>query len=259
MRFGCCGGLDKVSVIQEAGYDYIEMTVGTVKPEQSEDEFAPVRDQILDLEIVPEAWNCLLPGDLKIVGPEVDGYRVERYLRTAFRRIEELGGEIVVFGSGKARRMPDDFDAEEAETQIQLFLTTAGQIAGIHGITIAIEPLNTNESNIINSVSDAVDLAKDVGHPFVKVLADLYHMDEDSEPLEEILQAGDDLVHVHTADTGRLYPGSGDYPHAEFFRLLKGMGYSERMSVECNFGDFPTECRKALEFLREMDARIVAV
>jgi sugar phosphate isomerase/epimerase len=255
MRFGCCGGLDKAQEIQDAGYDYIEMGVATVKPEQADAEFEPVRDQLAELDIKPEAWNCLLPGDLKVTGPEVDGYRIERYLRTAFRRIEELGGEIVVFGSGKARSVPDDFPVDEARTQIVQFLTTAGQVAGIHGITIAIEPLNSKESNILNSVTEAVEIANAVGHPFVKVLADLYHMDEDSEPLEDIIRAGDDLVHVHTADSGRLYPGSGSYPHAEFFRLLKSIGYDERMSVECSFKDFSTECRKALDFLRKMDSK----
>lgn len=256
MRFGCCGGLDKARVIQDAGYNYIEPAVGTVKPEQSDEEFEPVREAFQALQIVPEAWNCLLPGDLKVTGPEVDGYRLERYIRAAFRRIEELGGEIVVFGSGGARRVPDGFDREEAGHQIVQFLTMAGQVAGIHGITIAIEPLNSNESNIINSVTEAIQIAEDVGHPFVKVLADLYHMDEDSEPLDDLFRAGDDLVHTHTADTGRLYPGSGSYPNDEFLRILKGMGYDDRMSVECVFQDFETECRKALEYLRELDAKI---
>lgn len=253
MRFGCCAGLDKLQTVQDAGYDYIELTVATVKPEQPDLEFDEVRERLLDAEIIPEAWNCLLPGDLKVTGPEVDKYRLERYIRTAFWRIEELGGEIVVFGSGGARKVPEDFPAEAAREQILDFLATAGQVAGIHGITIAVEPLNRKETNIINSVSEAVQIVKDVGHPFVKALADLYHIDEEQEPISHVIEAGDDLAHTHTADTGRLCPGSGSYPHAEFFQALKGIGYDERMSVECTFKDFESECRKALDFLREMD------
>lgn len=256
MRLGCCGGLDNAKMMRDAGCDYIELPVATVKPEQSDSEFEPVRDQLREVGIVPEAWNCLLPGDLKVTGPEVDGHRVERYLHTAFRRVEELGGEIVVFGSGGARKVPDGFPMEEAREQILAFLSVAGQTAGIHGITVAIEPLNRKESNIINSVTEAADIAADVGHPFVKVLADLYHMDEDSEPLESVVRAGEDLVHVHTADTGRLYPGSGRYPHIEFLQLLKEVGYTGRMSVECVFSDFEPECRKSIEFLRDLCSKI---
>ena len=93
-------------------------------------------------------------------------------------------------------------------------------------------------------------------HPFVKALADLYHIDEEQESIEHVVDAGNELVHAHTADTGRLYPGSGSYPHREFFEALREIGYNDRMSVECIFKDFQPECRKALEFLRAVDAEI---
>ncbi|MCX8053064.1 MAG: sugar phosphate isomerase/epimerase [Armatimonadetes bacterium] len=256
MRFGCCVGLDKVRAVQEAGYDYVELPVATVKAELSETEFEPILEEIRSLEIVPEAWNCLLPGDMKVTGPEVDKYRVERYLRTAFERIEELGGEVVVFGSGGARNVPDGFPMEEAQDQIVEFLTLAGQIAGMHGLVVAIEPLNSKESNIINSVAQGLEFVRRADHPFVKVLADLYHIDEEQEPLDHVVNAGNDLVHTHTADTGRYYPGSGSYPHREFFERLRSIGYNDRMSVECKWDDFETECVKALEFLRKLDAEV---
>lgn len=256
MRFGCCAGLDRIQTIQDAGYDYIELPVATVKAESPDSEFDAVRQVMENVDIVPEAWNCLLPGDMKVVGPEIDKYRIERYLRTAFERIEELGGEIVVFGSGAARRVPDGFPQQTAEDQIIEFVTLAGQIAGIRGITIAIEPLNKGETNIINSVREGFEIVKAANHPFVKLLADLYHVDEEKEPIRDIIEAGSEIVHTHTADTGRLYPGSGSYPHREFFDALRAIGYDERMSVECGWNNFEVECREALEFLRSMDSKV---
>ena len=184
--------------------------------------------------------------------PMVDNYRIERYLRTAFERIEELGGEIVVFGSGGSRAVPEGFPMDEARSQLVEFVTLAGQIAGKHGITIVVEPLH--DCNIINTVIEGLDIVRAADHPFVKVLADLYHMDEQNEPVSDILAAGENLAHTHTADTGRLHPGSGSYPHAEFFAALRDIGYEGRVSVECKFLDWDTEPRKALEFLRSMDA-----
>lgn len=248
--------MDKMQTVQDAGYDYIELAVGTVKPESPAAEFEPVIEQIKGYDIVPEAWNCLLPGDLKVTGPEVDLYRAERYLRTAFERIEELGGEVVVFGSGGARKVPDNFPSDRAREQMVEFVTLAGQIAGKHGIEIAIEPLNKKETNIINSVAQGMEFVRAADHPFVRVLADLYHIEEESEPLSDVVDAGDYLVHTHTADTGRYYPGSGSYPHREFFEALRSIGYNDRMSVECRFNDFDAECRKALEFLRGIDAEV---
>ncbi len=255
MRFGCCADLSKLKAVQDAGYDYIELPVAAVVPEQPDSEFDGVRAQLGEADIIAEAWNCLLPKNLRVTGPEVDSYRLERFIRTAFWRIEELGGEIVVFGSGGARSVPEGYPMDEARDQIIEFLAMAGQVAGIHGITIVIEPLNSRESNIINSVPEAVEIMRAVGHPFVKVLADLYHIDEDKQPLDDVLAAGEDLAHTHTADTGRLCPGTGSYPNAEFIKLLKRSGYDERLSVECTFRDWDNEPRAALEYLRELDMR----
>lgn len=256
MRFGCCAGLDQMRIVQDAGYDYIELAVATVKAEAPDADFEPVIEQVRSFDIAPEAWNCLMPGDIKVTGSEVDKYRIERFLRTAFERIEELGGEIVVLGSGGARNVPDGFPMDEAREQLVEFVTLAGQIAGARGITIAIEPLNSRGCNIINSVREGMEFVRAADHPFVKVLADIYHMQEDNEPMEHIIEAANDLVHVHTGDSGRYYPGSGTYPHREFFETLRSIGYNDRMSVECNWNDFASECKKAIEFLRGMDEEV---
>lgn len=253
MRIGCCAGLEQIEVVRDAGYDYVEVRVDVVKPESPDSEYEANKDLIQSCEIVPETWNCLIPGDMKVVGDEVDIYRIERFMRTAFERIEELGGEVVVFGSGRARTLPNGFPADEARDQLIEFLTLAGQVAGAYGIVIAIEPLNSRDCNTINSVRQAVELVKATNHPFVKVHVDLYHMMMDAEPLSEIDSAAGEIVHAHTADTDHLYPGSGSYPNREFVERLKGAGYDGRLSVECSWRDFASECVKALEFLRGLD------
>ncbi len=256
MRFGCCVGLDKLQAVQDAGYDYVELPVSVVRPESADDEVRSTLEGITEFEIAPEVWNRLLPADMKVVGPEVDKYRIERYLRTAFERIEELGGEVVVFGSGKARMFPDGFPTDEANDQLTEFLTLAGQVAGPHGITLAVQPLNQKETNTIGLLSDALAMIHVVDHPFVKIAADLHHMQESGESMDHLIDAGPEIVHVHTADTGRRNPGSGSYPHAEFFEALKTIGYNDRLSIECEWRDFPAEIAKSLEFLRNLDAEM---
>lgn len=250
MRLGCCAGLEQIETARDAGYDYVEVYVRNVRAEWPESEFEPVRERILSSEIVPEVWLSLIPSDMRIVGPEVDSYRIERYLRTAFERIDELGGEIVVFGSGAGRRVPDGFPMDEGRDQLVEFLTLAGQVGGACGITIAVEPLNHTETNVINTIRQGVDIVHAVDHPFVKLLVDLHHMMLQGEALSEIEVARGEIVHAHTADTDRLYPGSGDYPNRGFVEALKAVGYDDRLSVECAWRDFDSECVKSLEYLR---------
>lgn len=252
MILGCCASLDKIEIVRDIGYDFVELGVGAMKPESPESEFEAISEIIYSSGIAPEVWNCLLPGDMKLVGPEVDSYRIERYLRTAFERIEELGGEIVVFGSGAARTMPDGFPADEAHDQLKTFLKLAGQVAGAHGITITVEPLNSKDTNSINTITQAVGLVKEVDHPFVKVLVDSFHMLLESEPVSAIAGATGLIAHAHVADTGRLYPGSGEYPTQEFITALQAAGYDGRLSVECYWNDFNIECDKAYRFLQKL-------
>lgn len=250
MRIGCCANLDQVQALQDAGYDYVELPVNTVRPEQPDSEWEPVLKTIDEFAIRPEAWNCLLPGDLLVVGPEVDLYRFERYLRSAFERIEQVGGEVVVFGSGGARTAPQGFPIDEARDQFAEALTVAGRVAGTYGITVAIEPLFCKATNVVNSLTEGAEMVKKVNHPFVKLLADLFHMEEENEPTSVIPALGVEFVHAHTADTERLAPGTGSYPNREFIAALRAAGYDNRLSVECVWKDFDSECVKSLEYLR---------
>ena len=93
-------------MLTAAGYDFMEPSVaGTLRPESAEAEVMPgLRDGFNGRTITPEAWNVFLPGDLKVVGPDVDEARQQHYLQAAFARVAALGGQIVVFGSGSPGR-----------------------------------------------------------------------------------------------------------------------------------------------------------
>lgn len=251
MRFGCCTGIDGIQSVEGAGYDYVELPVGTVLPEADESEWAPARRQILAHKIKAEVWNCLLPAELRLTGPEVDRRRAEKYVATAFRRIAEVGGRVVVFGSGGARRAPEGFQVDEARRQLTDFIRTVGDSAHENALRLAIEPLNRRECNVINSVPEALSYAEAVNHPAVGVLADFFHMDEEHEPFTGIVEARHYLIHTHTADTGRRHPGTGSYDHDGFFAALRAAGFDARISAECSWGDNVDADRKAaLEFLK---------
>ena len=276
MRFGCCAGLssfvkptvtgsgvqaedkeDKWQVIplilktlEDHGYDFVEFGVGLTVPEDTEEEFGKFKQAIAGSSLVPEAFNSFIPGTISLVGPEVDKARIRRYVETAARRVAEVGGQLIVFGSGAARNIPEGFSRSQAEDQILDFLQISADAAAANGIRIAIEPLSCEDTNFVTSVEEGIQWVEKLDQPEVRLLADFYHMTMEHEPLDHLLDAGGRLIHVHVADTDRLYPGSGRYDYDTFFRNLKQIGYEGRISVECNFRDFVTETGKALSFLR---------
>ena len=251
MRFGMCCGIDKIPLVADMGYDYVELALANVLcPEKDDGEFEPLRKQILAAPLPCETFNMFMSGDIKITGPEADMPRLSAYAATATRRAHEVGGQIIVVGSAGARNIPDGFPRDRAQWQLQHAFKIIGEEAALNDITVAIEPLCRKESNVINSVPEAVQLAREVNHPRVRVLADFYHIDEENEPMSNLIEAGDWIVHTHTADTGRMQPGSGSYDYPAFFAALKRIGYDTRVSLECGWNDFAAEGAPALEFLK---------
>ncbi|MFN8440046.1 MAG: sugar phosphate isomerase/epimerase family protein [Caldilineaceae bacterium] len=250
MQFGCCASIDQAAAVYAAGFDYLEAGVTSLLPDQDDAAFAPILAQYQASPIPVQSFNLFLPRDLKIVGPNVDEGRMQNYVKRAIDRIEQIGATIAVIGSGGSRSVPEGFPRERAVEQIVHFLTLVADAADPGSVTIAIEPLNRKESNIINSVAEGVEFAKAVNRPSIRVLADFYHMDEENEPLETLLDNRDWLAHIHVADTGRLAPGTGVYPYARFVDLLRHAGYDGMVSVECSWKDFAVEAKSAVEFLR---------
>lgn len=256
IQFGICNPLANHELAAAGGCDYLECGVSELLPLISEDDHPEVEARMAEFAAAAlpiKAFAGFIPADLKVTGPEVEWGRLSAYLDTALRRASQVGADIVVWGSGPSRHVPDGFARDGAEEQVVRFLHLAGHWAGQHGVTIAIEPLNTKESNIVNSVSEGVNFAERVAHPRIRVLADFYHMQEEDEPTDVISRFGPWLSHMHTADTGRLYAGSGDYPYADFVAEVNKAGYQGMLSVECRWGeDLAGEIKASIDYLKSL-------
>ncbi len=254
MKFGCCASIDNAEAVYRAGFDYLEAGVTSLMPDEDDMAFASVLEKFQASPLPINAFNLFLPRDLKIVGPEIDQARVQQYVSRALARIQAVGATIAVIGSGRSRNVPDGFPRNQAVDQIVDFLQLVADAADQTDVTIAIEPLNHNESNIINSVADGVALSQQVKRPSIQVLADFYHMDEENEPLDTLTANQDWLAHVHVADSNRLAPGTGTYPYAGFVYQLRQAKYQGMVSVECRWNDFEAEAPGAVEYLRQVFA-----
>jgi sugar phosphate isomerase/epimerase len=253
MRFGICASVESLGLAAEAGCDYIEPAIAALAPGKADSDFAPVRRQFETFAIKPEAFNCFIPGNLKITGPSIDSSALSAHVQVACQRAAQVGGRVIVFGSGGARGVPEGFPRDRALDQIVAFLRMAGDHAADSGIVIAIEPLRAAECNIIHFVSEAVDIARRVDHPAVQVLADGYHVWQGSEPLGNIAAAGPLLAHTHIAEAvGRRAPQRGDgTDYQAFFAAIKQAGFDGRCSIECRWDDCPSQAPAGIRLLRE--------
>ena len=252
MQLGCCIDPEQLPALATAGGDYAEFTVARTIMGGDESDFGRLLALVADSPLKPAAYNVLLPGDLAVVGPTVDRARLAAYIAVAFDRIARLTGPgaIVVFGSGRSRSVPDGFSREAALDQLAEFLGWLGPLATQHGIILALEPLRRVESNVFNTLGESAAFIAARQLADLHLLADLFHMIEEREPLAAIADRAALIVHSHTADTGRFAPGSGDYPQAEFFAQLSAHTRCGRCSIECTWRDFDREIGPALAALR---------
>ena len=255
MKFGVCGGPDIARIAREAGYDYFEWSVGALlHPREDETVFEAALAEARAVGLPCPAVNVFIPADLKITGPDVDLPALEKYAATAFSRAERAGVEVIVFGSGGARRIPDGFDRVRAWEQLVEFGRMIGPLAQQHGVTVVVEPLNLGECNVLNTVSESADYVRAVDHPHVRLLVDGYHWSKDSDTVEGIVANGPLLAHAHIATVeGRRAPAPGD-TCAPFFATLRKAGYDGRVSIEGNIPSPAEELPRALEIMRALTA-----
>jgi sugar phosphate isomerase/epimerase len=203
------------------------------------------------------SFAVLVPGALPLIGASTGAQGrlddARRYFDAVFPLIAESAepGAKIVFGSGRSRTAPDGMPRETALERLAEVVRAARDRAAAADLRIMLEPLNRSETNLINSIAEAVEFLDEYGIDGVPVVADLYHIVLHGEPLESILQNAARIGHAHIADSGRRYLGTGDWPWREFLATLQEAGYTDSVSLECHWGtDFEGEVRSSLELLR---------
>lgn len=228
--------------VMGAGYDYAEATVGLLM------ELTPAElDRLAGENIHIEVANSFIPPRLPILSTPRE--TLDAYVREAMSRMTALGCRLVIFGSGAARRLNGAADGEKT---LDDFLTLCSRAGAEYGVTVALEPLNSRETDYLNRVDEGYRTVKRLGLPNIALLADAFHMSCESEPLENIQTCRDCIVHTHVSEPDRSYPGArgGEYLR-RFAAALDASDYAGRVTAECSFTDFPAECGAAYKFMKE--------
>lgn len=261
MRFGICASFRDVAAFKNVTFDYLEEHVQRfLIPEQPQEAFEELWREARRLPVPIEAANSLLPPDLALVATptqSVDTQRLQRYMRTTLRRAEQVGIRVIVFGSGAARACPSDYDKEDAVRQIGEHLAQWSEWAGEHGVQIVLEPLRYEETNTLNTVTEAGSLVNHVKTSGARLLIDTYHMACNQEDPASILPYAPLLEHVHVAEKQeRVAPGRYGEDQRPYFSVLRLGGYDKRISIECNWQDLSAEAESGVAVLRDQWASV---
>jgi D-psicose/D-tagatose/L-ribulose 3-epimerase len=251
VQVGYCTPLRNLEAAKAAGFDYVELSTSEIAGLSDADfEQAVARVQQAGLPV--PATNLFLPAAIKVTGPAVDREQQMAYVRKAFARLQRLGTQIVVFGSGGARQVPDGFPKDQAFQQLVDFGRRIAPEARARGITVAIEPLRHEETNIINSAAEGLGLVNAIEDANFQLMVDFYHLASEKEDPAIVLRAATHIRHLHVANpSGRVFPRKWDeFDYAPFFAALQKIGYDQRISVEGSTQDLAADAPQAITLLR---------
>ena len=252
-KIGIVQNIENDSLLQRYGYLYLVESVGKlISPRNVTDEqFLVNLKKIKSLRTPMYAFNIFIPGELKIVGPEVNEPAVLEYVDKVFQRCHTTGVSKIIWGSGGSRRVPEGFDHAKAKEQ---FISIAKKIAvkaQQYNITLALENLNSTETNFITTVEEAADIVKKVNHKNLRLCVDVYHMLKENEPPNSIAKAKGYVVYCEVAEKeGRTPPGVHGDDFKPYFAALKKIGYSDKIMIECRWENVESQGKTVYQKLQ---------
>ena len=237
--------IDLLTKVKNMGYDIIEIAVEDTK--------------IIDWESIKTVARDL---DLKITisgafGPERDISSTEplhrqlgkEYIIDCIKIAQNVGSPIfggpVYSAVGKTRIVSDEQKKQERAWCIET-LIEVGQIAADHGVIVGLEPLNRFETDMVNTVDQALSIVNEVASPNLKIVLDTFHSNiEEKDIPASVRKIGKDLLcHVQGNESDRGTPGTGHLEWEGIRDALVEIGYDGAVVIE-TFGQPSKELARA--------------
>jgi D-psicose/D-tagatose/L-ribulose 3-epimerase len=122
-------------------------------------------------------------------------------------------------------------------------------------VRILVEALPKNQTDVVNSLAEAVAIVRQIGSPAIKTMFDSHNAVDETEPHAALIRKYFPYIaHVHVNETDGREPGMGDYDFAAILSVLQELNYSGWVSLEAfDFSRDPVDiARRSIEHLRSV-------
>ncbi|MCS6866672.1 MAG: sugar phosphate isomerase/epimerase [Gemmata sp.] len=272
MKYAICNetfeGWDHARIcerIAELGYTGLEIAPFTLAPRITDVSSAQRQElrrqaEAAGITIIGLHWLLAKTEGFHLTSPDpAVRRRTGEYLAELAHAAAELGGNILVFGSPAQRSLPAGLSAEQGIAYaIDTFHHCLPALEQ-NRVYLCLEPLTPQETNFLNSAAEAVALAQQLNHPYVKLHLDVKAMSVEAAPIPEIIRANRAwLHHFHANDPNRRGPGFGTTDFTPIFAALRDIHYSGWVSVEVfDYSPDPdTIARESIRYMRACAEKI---
>ena len=141
-------------------------------------------------------------------------------------------GAVIIIGLLRGIVKPG-IEHSQAMSWLIKALRECSDAAQLHGVRLALEPINRYETTLINNASEGLNLIERVGADNFGLLLDTFHMNIEEADIQASVRAcGKYIFHFHVADSNRWYPGAGHLDFASTLEALFATGYQGWISGE---------------------------
>lgn len=272
MKYAICNELfgqtpfDEVCrLVAEIGYDGIEIAPFTLAEDARTLDTA-TRNALRKsaeahgLEVVGLHWLLVSPKGFHLTTEDAAiRNKTLEFLESLMDLCCDLGGKVLILGSPMQRNLDPSQDKSEIERRTLTGFQRLGEYAQKVGVTLCIEPLDTGQTNFIQTPAEAFDWVGRVNRPGFQMMVDSRASFEmNLEPAEELRKHFPAVRHVHLNDRNKLGPGMGACDFEPLFRAGRDLGFSGYFSVEAfDFSPGPeVVARKSLETIKRLDTLV---
>lgn len=244
--------LEALTRIASAGYQGVELDARCLAGRAPSAVAAQCRER--SLAVVGLHWLLAGTQGLHLTHPsrEIRQATLD-HLKGLVASCAELGGQVMVLGGGKTRRVLEGTGHTEALGYAEELLKALGEDLVIRGVKVGLEPLAPTADNLLNRAEATAELVDRIGCPNIGLTLDARAMESETKPREELIAAyARYLVHVHVNDANGSGPGMGRTDLAPMLRMIGAVSYRGWISVEA-FDPSPdpdTVARRSLEYLQ---------
>jgi sugar phosphate isomerase/epimerase len=240
LRFGICNETfgqrpfaEACHAAKLAGYTGIE-----IAPQTLHDQPSALRKMMRDEGLTFIGLHSLLsePAGLHITTADV---AVRRKSWDHMTRLVDLcsslgSGGVMVLGSGKQRSAwSGGSSIIEAAKRLEDGLAALAPIAHARGVTVLLEPLAPSNSDVVNTLEDAVAIVRRVNNAGLSTMLDTHNTTAEKTPPAELVAKHFRYIrHVHVNEMDGRYPGAGKFDFASVLHALERHSYQRWVSVE---------------------------
>lgn len=246
MKYSICNELfgslpfeEACSLVAEIGYDGIEVAPFTLAEDpRTIDKIRrkALRDaaESRGLEIPGLHWLLVSPKGFHLTTE--DGAVREAtldFLESLMDLCVDLGGKVLILGSPNQRSLAEGQDRGEVEKRLLAGFQRLGEYAEKAGVFLCIEPLDTAQTNFIQTPQEAFEWVQRVDRPGFQMMIDFRACTEMGlQPADQLRQFLPAIRHVHLNDTNKLGPGMGKCDFTPLFQAGKETQFNGYFSVE---------------------------